>query len=106
MRVDFQRRQRKTTGAGPGPERPDHQHTESMNVRTSIYIAVLLAASSLTAVAQESNGLEKLDFDSFNIVSLKNIFDPTRSGRRTTVRSTPAIRIERISLAGTTVGPG
>jgi hypothetical protein len=75
-----------------------------MNCRLPIVIALFLAAASLRAVAQESVGPEKLDFDSFKIIGQKNIFDPTRTGRRRP-QAAPRL-VERVSLVGTSVDAG
>src|SRR5208282_3152728 len=105
MRAHIERRHRTATGPGPGPERLDFDQRQPMKSLAPIVMALFLAASSLTAAAQESNGAEKLDLDSFKIISQRNIFDPTRTGRR--ARSRPAARlVERVSLVGTSVDPG
>jgi hypothetical protein len=78
-----------------------------MNLRATILIAFLLAAFCLAAPAQETNGVEKLDFDSFKIISQKNIFDPTRSARRANQgRPPPPKLVERVGLTGTFVDSG
>ena len=53
-----------------------------MNLRASILVSVLLAAAGMASLAQETNSVEGLDFDSFKIITQRNIFDPTRTGRR------------------------
>jgi hypothetical protein len=75
-----------------------------MNLRASIFVSALLAALSLACLAQETNSVEGLDFDSFKIITQRNIFDPTRSGRRVG-RERPQLRIERVLLVGTVVDP-
>jgi hypothetical protein len=77
-----------------------------MRTFAPMLIALLLAASSLAAPGQETNGAEKLDFDSFKIISQKNIFNPTRTGGRAPRRVVPQRLVERVSLVGTSVDPG
>ena len=76
-----------------------------MNLRAFILVSVLLAAVSMASLAQETNTAEGLDFDSFKIITQRNIFDPTRTGRRVTKREGPQRRIERVSLVGTSIDP-
>ena len=77
-----------------------------MNLRASIFIVALLATFSLASLAQETNSApDGLDFDSFKIITQRNIFDPTRTGRRPTRRDGPQRRIERVSLVGTSLDP-
>ena len=76
-----------------------------MNLRAPIFaVFVLLVAASMASLAQETNSVEGLDFDSFKIITQRNIFDPTRTGRRRPTAG-PQRRIERISLVGTIIDP-
>ncbi|MGO8698361.1 MAG: hypothetical protein ACLQVY_11660 [Limisphaerales bacterium] len=74
-----------------------------MNLRASILVSVLLAAAGMASLAQETNSVEGLDFDSFKIITQRNIFDPTRTGRR--VRREPQRRVEFVRLAGIVIDP-
>ncbi|MGA2175503.1 MAG: hypothetical protein ABSH38_11025 [Verrucomicrobiota bacterium] len=68
-----------------------------------IIIASLLVAS-MRAPAQETNAGARPDFNSFKIIAERNIFDPTRTGRRRP--GAPPRRVERVSLVGTSIDNG
>ncbi len=70
-----------------------------------ILMASLLAAFALQAQAQGTNAADGLGIDSFQIIAQKNIFDPTRTRRRS-FQTGPRIRVERVSLVGTSVDNG
>jgi hypothetical protein len=76
-----------------------------MKLFAPIIIASLLAAS-MRAPGQETNTTEKRDFESFKIIAQRNIFDPTRTGRRAFGSRGPQRRVERVSLVGTSIDNG
>jgi hypothetical protein len=66
-----------------------------------ILFSLLLAAGAVTASAQETNSADGLDFNSFDIIARKNIFDQSRTGVRNRGGSVRRqARIERITLLG------
>lgn len=74
-------------------------------IRHSSFILGFLLALSLTrSPAQSTNAPTRLDYDSFRLISDRNIFNPDRVARgssRTTPRSsTPAAHVESFTLVG------
>jgi len=65
-------------------------------------ILVLLLATAIIGRAQSTNAAVRLDYQSFKIITDRNIFDPNRSSRasRRTEGTRPA-RIESFALVGT-----
>jgi hypothetical protein len=66
-----------------------------------ILFLLLLAAGCMAAFAQETNTQEGLDFNSFDIIARKNIFDQSRRGilgRGGPIQRVP--RIDRLTLRG------
>jgi hypothetical protein len=66
---------------------------------------IVMAGLGQTAMAQSTNAPVRLTFDSFRPVSDRNIFNPNRYARSTgrttrSTSSTPASRVESISLVG------
>lgn len=76
-----------------------------MKLPSAIFISVVLATSSLVARGQATNAADGLDFDSFKIITQRNIFDPNRTGRHVAKAAAGPRRIERVSLVGTIIDP-
>lgn len=75
--------------------------------RRMLPVVAIAAACSLSALGQSTNAPgnapTRLTFDTFRTVSDRNIFNPNRYARasgRTTRSTTPAARVESISLVG------
>ncbi len=66
----------------------------------SIFIALLLAASGPAAPAQETNPAARLDYNAFKIIAEKNIFDPTRRGRRIPGPNVRQRVVEHLTFSG------
>jgi len=68
-------------------------------------LIALLASGPVLADAQETNAVEKVDLQSFRIISQRNIFNPNRSSRsdRSERRRDPErrVRTESFALLGT-----
>ena len=64
---------------------------------------VLLLATSLVGRAQNSNTVARPDYQSFKIITDRNIFDPNRSSRssRTRTEGPKPARVESFALVGT-----
>lgn len=74
-------------------------------VRSVLFGLVLTLLAAARAVAQSSNGVAALTYDSFRTISDHNIFNPSRYARGssrpvTRPSSQPASRVESISLVG------
>jgi hypothetical protein len=77
-----------------------------MNRSSIIISAAILALATAVwqTAAQETNGVSRPDFQSFNLISERNIFDPTRYPRRTTEAPRPrSTRTESFKLVGTMI---
>ena len=83
-----------------GPERFDSARLQSMKPLPSIFIALLLAASGPAAPAQETNPAARLDYNAFKIIAEKNIFDPTRRGRRIPGPNVRQRVVEHLTFSG------
>ncbi len=72
--------------------------------RTACFIMMLMALSGLGAFAEPTNAPARLNYDSFRMISDRNIFNPSRVARgapRTTrTATTPAAHVESFSLVG------
>src|SRR6266508_2608999 len=68
-------------------------------------LIALLASGPVLADAQETNAVEKVDLQSFRVISQRNIFNPNRSSRgdRSERRRDPErrVRTESFALLGT-----
>jgi hypothetical protein len=63
---------------------------------------ILLMTTSLVSRAQSTNAPASLDYQSFKIITERNIFDPNRSSRSAGVRpQTKPTRVESLALVGT-----
>ena len=64
---------------------------------------VLLLATGLVGRAQSTNAVARLDYQSFKIITDRNIFDPNRSSRssRTRTEGPKPARVESFALVGT-----
>ncbi len=79
---------------------------KSLTIRSAARLCaalVLLLATGLVGHAQSTNAMARPDYQSFKIITDRNIFDPNRSSRSSrtgTERPRPA-RIESFALVGT-----
>jgi hypothetical protein len=65
-------------------------------------ILVLLLVTGLIGRAQSTNAVARLDYESFKIITDRNIFDPNRSSRSRTRTDGPRpARVESFALVGT-----
>jgi len=74
-------------------------------LRSSFATIALLAFSTLGAVAQSTNAPSPLDYNSFRMISDRNIFNPNRyarssPGAASRASSRPASRVEYFTLVG------
>lgn len=70
-----------------------------------LLVAALLLVLTSLAMAQSTNAVSRLDYNSFRMISDRNIFNPSRYARgstRSTTRteSSPASRVESFTLVG------
>jgi len=74
-------------------------------IKVITLITALFVSGPLLAVAQETNAVERIDLQSFRIISQRNIFNPNRSSRsdRSERRRDPdrRVRSESFALVGT-----
>jgi hypothetical protein len=71
--------------------------------KSSIVMLLVLLTNNVEALAQSTNTSNRLSYDSFRMISDRNIFNPNRAARssgRTTTRSTRTARVEYLSLVG------
>jgi len=68
--------------ARPEPERADSARDDAMKSLASILFSLLLAAGAVTAVAQETNSADGLDFKSFDIIARKIFLTNRATGLR------------------------
>jgi hypothetical protein len=75
--------------------------------RGSLLLGVLLIGAVTPAHGEQTNGVAALSYDSFRLISDRNIFNPNRYARSTTRTGTrpsstrPAARVESFTLLGT-----
>jgi hypothetical protein len=85
--------------------RTKHEKSSPFVIRhSSLTLIALLTWSMTSAVAQSTNAPSRLDYNSFRMISDRNIFNPNRRARSpsgtTRTDSRPASRVEAFTLVG------
>ncbi len=73
----------------------------SQSVRWLCVTFALLVAAGSTGRAQSTNSPARVDYQTFRLISERNIFDPNRSSRSGSARPTKTTRVESFALVGT-----